>query len=592
MTPDRKCTTGPGVLGTAILLLAVAGLGVLLRAPVADVPLERDEGEYAYIAQRWLLGETPYQDNFDQKPPGAFALYALILTWLGASPAAIHWGGQIYTLVTAGLLFLLGRKLFSSTVGVIAAALLLVTTTDPSVLGNALNTETVMILPLVAGFLATLKAVEASSGRWALLAGALSAAALLGKQVALFNLVFHFLLVVLLGRQPVKLGLLLAVGVAAVLGPVTAYFALQGALFEYWDCVVGYNLDYASAMPLEFYGGNFWDAFSFIGKQLGPVFVLAGVGLAGLLRSGAKRRPLALAASWLAFSMMGVCTGGFFRTHYFIQMLPPVSLLAAEGACCVARLPGLRRVPGTAHMLAGLCIAFAVWQGSWYYLPGSPALKAYRLYGYNPFPESLDVARYLEAHTAPDEPVFVYGSEPQLYFYAARKSASRYIFVYPLMNANDDTRQRQQQTLRELSARPPRLLVVVNVMASFLPDDETPLDLEDGIDALVRSYELVGVVLPAEDARFRRLVEPDSGTDVWARAVRSVNRTRKAVPALATSTMGLMGSSLGQGPMLAAPAIVAERILRINIAGEHSIAVYRRPPDRTAGRAGSDNAVN
>ena len=31
-----------------------------LRAPLWDLPLERDEGEYAYIAWRMAAGETPY----------------------------------------------------------------------------------------------------------------------------------------------------------------------------------------------------------------------------------------------------------------------------------------------------------------------------------------------------------------------------------------------------------------------------------------------------------------------------------------------------------------------------------------------------
>ena len=65
---------------------------MLLRWPVADVPLERDEGEYAYIAQRWLRGKVPYRDAFDQKPPGVFVAYAVIETLIGASPAALHWG--------------------------------------------------------------------------------------------------------------------------------------------------------------------------------------------------------------------------------------------------------------------------------------------------------------------------------------------------------------------------------------------------------------------------------------------------------------------------------------------------------------------
>src|SRR5438105_4217292 len=65
--------------GHALPLLAVVfAVACLMRWPVAAIPLERDEGEYAYIGQRWLLGGVPYRDSFDQKPPGTFMAYALI----------------------------------------------------------------------------------------------------------------------------------------------------------------------------------------------------------------------------------------------------------------------------------------------------------------------------------------------------------------------------------------------------------------------------------------------------------------------------------------------------------------------------------
>ena len=70
---------------------AVCLFALLLRVPVAAMPLERDEGEYAYIAQQWLQGGLPYRDSFDQKPPGVHLMYVLIEALGGTTPAAIHW---------------------------------------------------------------------------------------------------------------------------------------------------------------------------------------------------------------------------------------------------------------------------------------------------------------------------------------------------------------------------------------------------------------------------------------------------------------------------------------------------------------------
>ncbi|MBM4047935.1 MAG: hypothetical protein FJ279_22775, partial [Planctomycetes bacterium] len=50
-----------------VVALAI-GLTLAIRAPFFRVPLERDEGEYAYIA--WLMdqGGLPYRDAVNQKP--------------------------------------------------------------------------------------------------------------------------------------------------------------------------------------------------------------------------------------------------------------------------------------------------------------------------------------------------------------------------------------------------------------------------------------------------------------------------------------------------------------------------------------------
>ena len=57
-------------------LACAIGLAVVaLRTPLMDLPLERDEGDYAYAAWRMTFGEWPYVDVFNQKPPGVFFAY-------------------------------------------------------------------------------------------------------------------------------------------------------------------------------------------------------------------------------------------------------------------------------------------------------------------------------------------------------------------------------------------------------------------------------------------------------------------------------------------------------------------------------------
>src|SRR5580658_822880 len=74
-----------------LLLLVVVFFG-LIRWHLRNVPLERDEGEYAYAGQLILHGVPPYAALYSMKLPGTFAGYALILAIFEQTIAGIHLG--------------------------------------------------------------------------------------------------------------------------------------------------------------------------------------------------------------------------------------------------------------------------------------------------------------------------------------------------------------------------------------------------------------------------------------------------------------------------------------------------------------------
>lgn len=471
-------------------LAAVLFLGLILRWPVASIPLERDEGEYAYIAQRWLLGEVPYKASFDQKPPGAFVAYALIQRLAAESPAAIHWGAQVYTLMTIGLAFLLGRKLFGGPAGFAAGAFCAFLTVDHSLLGNAANAEIFMIAPLTAAFLAALLTRERGSWRWALACGALSGLGLLFKQVALTNALFHLGLIAWSRRR----GLLVAAflgGLAAALVPTAAYFLAVDAWREFYECVIGYNLRYSGDIPLSSYPANFWRSFAPTLRSLWPFQLLA---LAALVRPAGPAVRLVLV--WLAFSSLGACLGGFFRPHYFLQAVPALAVLAGSA---VRRLSGERRWAGFA--LTGVAVLCGVLAGSWYYAPGSPEEKCRRIYQANPFPESADVARLIAQNSAEQDRVLVFGSEAQILYLARRRSATRYIYLYPLFRPYPDTARRQREALQQIRESSPKHIVTVFAHTSFLASVRAPLGIFSELRAILEDYRLVAVMETGRQGR-------------------------------------------------------------------------------------------
>src|ERR1700734_3533472 len=82
----------------AIVLLAMVFASVV-RIRLLEVPLERDEGEYAYAGQLLLQGIPPYQAAFNMKFPGVYGAYALIMGAFGQTIGGIHVG---FLLLNAG----------------------------------------------------------------------------------------------------------------------------------------------------------------------------------------------------------------------------------------------------------------------------------------------------------------------------------------------------------------------------------------------------------------------------------------------------------------------------------------------------------
>src|SRR5213593_2144744 len=96
-----------GWILTALIMVGAAAL----RLTLLDVPLDRDEGEYAYGARLLLDGVPPFAEAHNMKMPGIYAVYGVLLTVFGATHTAIHVGLLLANALAIALVFLLGRRL-------------------------------------------------------------------------------------------------------------------------------------------------------------------------------------------------------------------------------------------------------------------------------------------------------------------------------------------------------------------------------------------------------------------------------------------------------------------------------------------------
>src|SRR5713101_1126437 len=98
MLPKQRL--GPMMIAWWTLFALAIGIVALIRIRLLAIPLERDEGEYAYAGQLMLQGIPPYKLAYNMKFPGIYAAYALIMALFGQTPVGIHMGLLLINLAT------------------------------------------------------------------------------------------------------------------------------------------------------------------------------------------------------------------------------------------------------------------------------------------------------------------------------------------------------------------------------------------------------------------------------------------------------------------------------------------------------------
>jgi hypothetical protein len=387
---------------------------------------------------------------------------------------AIHFVGLVFAAASTCGLFFLGLRFMGRFWAWLGAAIFAFLGADPLVQGTAANTELFMLCPLIFSQIAFLAAAAKNDRNVSLmlLTGALTGIACMFKQVAIVN---WFLLVLLYPiflrkeerwRRAVSFVVWSAAGLLVVIGLVILYFWRHGALHDFVDNVFTHNLKYIGAVGASARLEYCWGTLTILARTQVIMWGFAVVGLFGFVKSGRTKWFLFLAA-WILTSVIGVSASGYFFPHYFQQLLPSLALAAAAGAEWFAAIPVWKIIPTWARRTA-LSIVLAVLPAItlWPFLSKyTPAESVRKIYPGNFFAEMPEFARRIESLTPPEKPVFIFGAEPELLFYARRPSATRYIFLFPLYGPYGSVREKQTAAAIEIEhARPSTAVYLPNAL--------------------------------------------------------------------------------------------------------------------------------
>jgi hypothetical protein len=480
----RRAARAAWILASLVVLTTTA-----IRLRLLDVPLSRDEGEYAYVGQLLLHGIAPYTAAYNFKLPGIYGVYAAILATFGQTPAAIHLGLLVGNIVGGLLVYRLTARLFTPVAGLAAGVTLAVLSLDPRLHGLAGDAEHFVLVPALAGALALLSAGGSRRPLAWFGSGVLFGLAPVVKQNGAAFVVFGALYMLLRAAGPTAgLGvvqrlvptLVLLVGALAPYSVVCLLLALAGAFPNFWFWTVLYAYQYASNVPLADGLAALAVTGSEILRTAYVIVALAGVGAAALLWDREVRGQGWIVGSFVTCSFAGVAAGLHFRRQYFLLLVPSVAMLSGIAVEAVARRlrtrPAFVRL-GVPLALVVVPLAHLIHAERTILFELAPEQVARAVWRGNPFPESIVIARYITTRTAPGERIAVIGSEPQIYFYARRPAATGFIYTYALMEPQPYAAQMQRQMIAEIEAANPRFVVFVYRDSSWLmrPDSDPTL---------------------------------------------------------------------------------------------------------------------
>ncbi|WP_328460938.1 glycosyltransferase family 39 protein [Streptomyces sp. NBC_00448] len=491
--PSRR--TGPGTgwrsdprasrpwlhhpVAQAAILLA---LSLAVRAPSFRRPFwSPDEGYLGTEAVALHHGGRMYADVVDRKPP--------LVPWLYEACFALTGPGTLWLVRVCAVLALAVTAVFVARLAAVGwgrwaalpAGVLTVALSAALPPPDAMAaTFEIFMLP------ATAAAMYYGARHRFLAAGLALAVATLTKQVGLAPLLPLTVLVLTSPRRRrLRHGAALAAG---LLLPIAGCALLLGVRpFVFWIFLSSGS-----------YADSPQSVAAMCGHAAGILLRLAVVlaGCAPLLprllprflarrRLGSFDRVLLL---WLLASAAGVSAGFRFYGHYFLQLVPPLALLAVRAVSAPPRRPRSGRAPSQRGGVAAwfgrsrataLAVACAV--------AVCAAFTAGALRAQPPeLGKSLAVASALDGYSKPGQRVFLWGMHTEVYWLAGRPAGSRYLTAGLLTNFSggaDVHRVGARYAVpgawaglrRELAAAPPCLVVDDSAGTPYPLADYLPL---------------------------------------------------------------------------------------------------------------------
>jgi 4-amino-4-deoxy-L-arabinose transferase-like glycosyltransferase len=342
-----------------LVIMVVAVAVLMTRSWEGD--LHGDPVRYAAIAKNmaatgdWLTLRDGPGTVYLNKPPLMFWLVALNFRLLGISTYTAKLWSCLFGIGACLLTFLVGRRLFGKTAGLLAGCVL---ATSAGFVPNAadLRLDSAVVFCAALAVYAVVRAVAEERGRWLLLAGLAGGMGMMTKPAAGLHVAVLTLLILGIRRPRmlVSPGMLGALALAALIAAPWHAVQLirQGGRFA--DVYFGEQMGSRISVGSHVFG-NLWTNVSVLLLRSLPWSPFAVYAVLRWRRIGVPQRAgLGLALLWIAEVVLLMAIPPKRYDRYAIPAYPAIALVAGCGLDMVLTEQLRRVVPRAALSVAGL----------------------------------------------------------------------------------------------------------------------------------------------------------------------------------------------------------------------------------------------
>jgi hypothetical protein len=453
---------------TDVGLASVAACTALYAVTSLALPFGWDHAIIASVGSSYANGGLPYVDSWDMKGPAAYIPFALAQILFGSTMWGIRLLDVLIWAVAGFVLYQGVRGLTTWRIGVGAALATYLCIASSGWFFTAAP-ESWVTASCVLAIVPMLSSGANLKPRTVALSGFLIACAGLVKPfyfafglAPLISVAFSADLS--LWRRA-KLAFALAFGATVSVTLICGYFAVRGGLSQaievhilypistYLDAVTGWSV------AIRGVAGFF---------RAPAILITTPFALLAVWFYRSQKRTLAILLAWLGVASICVAAQGKYWVYHWFPVYPPLFILGALGAFALIRT---ERRPGGFSLLVVVCSALVLvalvkrplrdvaipffnsvlkHDSKGYY-----SSYDFRLYNAS---DEIAAARYIAAHTDPQQKVFVWGSDA-LYYLANRPNASRFTFLMPLTMPGPYRANYRTEAMRELMDHPPTYFV-------------------------------------------------------------------------------------------------------------------------------------